>query len=183
MKYNIFDLFWARGLRARADLEKIGRDAFLQRKSDNKKQQLESSRRRDLLSFLFEAIDPDSGRKLPDDEIVAESISFIVGGSDTTSSTMTNFIDLVCRTPGLQRRLQTELDQAFPDVNGKNNDWVAPNKVVENLPLLNATLKEVMRYRPTSATGLERITPPGGKVIEGVFLPAGVSRRIDLDHG
>lgn len=169
MQYNVFDDFWVKGLRARAGLERIGRDAFLQRKSSiNEKQ----AQRRDLLSFLFDATDPDTGRPLPDEEIVAESISFIVGGSDTTSSTMTNFIDLVSRELDVQQKLQAELDQAFPDV---ADDWVASDKVVQKLPYLNATLKEVMRYRPTSSTGLERVTPAEGRLVGGEFVPGGVS--------
>lgn len=170
MQYNVFDDFWAKGLRARAGLEHIGRDAFLQRKASiNEKTK---SDRQDLLSFLFKAIDPETGKPLPDDEIIAESISFIVGGSDTTSSTMTNFIDLVSRRADVKQKLQEELDRTFPSI---SSDWVAPDSVVEKLPYLNATLREVMRYRPTSSTGLERVTPPGGRVIGGQFIPGGVS--------
>jgi benzoate 4-monooxygenase len=170
MRYNIFDDFWAKGLRARAGLEKIGRDAFMYRKSsiaDKAKAQ-----RRDLLSFLFDARDPETGQPLADEEIVAESISFIVGGSDTTSSTMTNFIDLVSRRAEVKQKLHAELDEAFPDI---TLDWVAPDNIVQKLPYLNAVMREVMRYRPTSSTGLERITPSGGRVIGGKFIPAGVS--------
>jgi benzoate 4-monooxygenase len=110
MQYNVFDDFWVKGLRARAGLERIGLDAFLQRKSSiNEKQ----AQRRDLLSFLFDAIDPDTGRPLPDEEIVAESISFIVGGSDTTSSTMTNFIDLVSREVDVQQNCRRSWTKHF----------------------------------------------------------------------
>ena len=121
---------------------------------------------------MFAAKDPDTQRPLQEKEIAAESISFIVGGSDTTSSTMTNVIDIVSRHPALQKRIQAELDQAFPGE--QSDDWIAPDKVVENLPLLVATLREVMRFRPTSATGLERVTPRGGKVIRGEYIPEGV---------
>lgn len=170
MRYNIFDDFWAKGLRARAGLEQIGRDAFLKRKSTISKEL--GFQRRDLLSFLFNAIDPDTGKPLLEEEIVAEAISFIVGGSDTTSSTMTNFIDLVSRDSVVTKRLQRELDEAFPDT---SLDWIAPESKLLKLPYLNATLREVMRYRPTSATGLERLTPPGGRVISGRLFPGRVS--------
>ena len=170
MQYNFLDDFWAKGLRARAGLEQIGRDAFLQRKSSMLEQA--EARRRDLLSFLFDATDVETGEHLPDEEIIAESISFIVGGSDTTSSTMTNFIDIVSRRVEVKRKLQAELDAAFPDI---TEDWVASDGIVEKLPYLNATLREVMRYRPTSATGLERVTPTGGRVVGGQFIPGGVS--------
>ena len=174
MPYNIFDDFWINGLKARAGLEKLGRQSYQQRKAalDEKK----TAPRRDLLSFLFDATDPDTGRPLPEDEIIAEAISFIVGGSDTTSSTMTNFIDIVSREPRIMQKLQAELDEAFPDLAAS---WIAPDKVVEKLPYLSATLREVMRCRPTSSTGLERITPAGGKIVGGHFLPGGVSTEVD----
>tara|TARA_R110002003_G_scaffold2702_1_gene24553 strand:+ start:5855 stop:6379 length:525 start_codon:yes stop_codon:yes gene_type:complete len=163
MRYNYFDSFWSAGLRATANLEGIGRRAYNHRKNNSEPQ-------KDLLSFLFQA--KDSSGALGEEEILAESISFIVGGSDTTSSTMTNFIDFVSRDVELQKRLQIELDDAFQGKQG--SEWVAADKVVQNLPLLNATLREVMRVRPTSATGLERVVPSGGKSIAGDYFPAGV---------
>jgi benzoate 4-monooxygenase len=170
MRHNFFDDFWAKGHRARAGLEHMGREAFSKRKASiTEKTKVQ---RRDLLSFLFGATDPETGNPLPHEEIIAESISFIVGGSDTTSSTMTNFIDLVSRNTVVKQALQAELDDAFPDISTK---WVAPDNIVEKLPFLNATLREVMRYRPTSATGLERLAPPGGKVVGGLLIPSGVS--------
>lgn len=163
MKYNYFDSFWSAGLRATANLEGIGRQAYNQRKNNTESQ-------RDLLSFLFQA--KDNKGSIGEQEIIAESISFIVGGSDTTSSTMTNYIDLISRDIKLQKRLQEELDIAYP---GKQDvSWVPGDRVLQNLPLLNATLREVMRIRPTSATGLERVVPRGGKSIVGVYFSAGV---------
>ncbi|KAF5639619.1 benzoate 4-monooxygenase cytochrome P450 [Fusarium sp. NRRL 52700] len=87
MRYNTFNSFWKNGFRASAGLAKIGKEAFERRKdsADNS--------RKDLLSFLFNAKDPDTKQPIPEDEIIAESISFIVGGSDTTNSTMTNVIE------------------------------------------------------------------------------------------
>jgi benzoate 4-monooxygenase len=172
MKYNPFDSFWKNGSRAQAGLEKIGREAFEKRKAascggDNQKS------RKDMLSCLFNARDTDTGKGLPEDEIIAESISFIVGGSDTTSSTMTSLIDFVSRDAGLQTRLQEEMDAVFPGEPA--DDWVPSEKSLNELPLLHATLREVMRFRPTSATGLERVTPQGGKTIAGQFIPAQVS--------
>jgi benzoate 4-monooxygenase len=164
MKYNYLDTFWSSGLRATANLEKIGREAYHNRENSQ-------SARKDLLSFLTDV--KDAGTKLPEEEIVAEAISFIVGGSDTTSSTMTNFIDIISRDHNLQGKIQKELDEAFPGV--LEEDWVAPDKIAGSLPFLNATLKEVMRFRPTSAIGLERITPSRGRQINGKFIPEGVS--------
>ncbi|KAI1505314.1 cytochrome P450 [Biscogniauxia marginata] len=162
MKYHPFDSFWSHGLRATSNLEKIGREAFHDRKKSNEG-------RKDLLSYLFAATDPDTKQPIKEEEIIAESISFIVGGSDTTSSTMTNFIDIVSRNRLLQTRLQDELDSKFPGE--PIETWVPSENEVSGLPFLLAVLREVMRFRPTSATGLERVTPRGGKVIAGQFIP------------
>ncbi|KAG4266797.1 hypothetical protein FPRO04_13092 [Fusarium proliferatum] len=164
MRYNPLDSFWKNGFQASAGLAKIGKEAFEKRKvsADNS--------RKDLLSFLFNAKDPETKLSIPEDEIIAESISFIVGGSDTTSSTMTNFIDFVSRDADLQNRIQHEIDMIFPGE--PSDDWVPSEKELNELSLLIATLREVMRFRPTSATGLERVTPQGGKTIAGQFIPA-----------
>ncbi|KAJ6031512.1 hypothetical protein N7540_002244 [Penicillium herquei] len=166
MKYFFLDSFWPRGLRATSNLAYIGKSAYFQRKN-------QESSRKDLLSFLFNAKDPDTGAALSENEIIAESISFIVGGSDTTSSTMTNVVDIVSRMPEIQQQLQWELDQAFPSpISGI---WVADFQTVNQLPILNAVVRETMRLKPTSSTGLERVTPAGGKIIAGRYIPEGVS--------
>ena len=99
MRYNFADQFWSSGLRATSNLEKISQEAYLQRKATGKA-------RKDLLSFLIDAKDSDTGAPLKEEEIAAESISFIVGGSGTTSSTMANFMDFVSRDADLQLRIQ-----------------------------------------------------------------------------
>lgn len=160
------DPFWSQGMRGTQALATIGTKAYFKRRD-------QATSRKDLLSLLFNAKDPDTGNPLEEKEIIAESISFIVGGSDTTSTSMTNVVDIVSRNVTIQRRLQEELDGAFPGEVSSN--WVPDFKTIENLPVLNAIIRETMRLRPTSATGLERVTPKGGKVVAGRFLPEGVS--------
>ncbi|EFX03912.1 FAD linked oxidase domain containing protein [Grosmannia clavigera kw1407] len=168
MKYNVFDGFWYRGTKALAHLASIGREAYFMRKAAVYEQ------RKDLLSFLLNSKTVQMTGVLSERTIIAESISFIVGGSDTTSSSMTHFVDFVSRDPRLQHRLQEELDAAFPAAEADaNEDWVADFGVAEKLPVLMATIRETMRLRPTSATGLERITPAGGRTIANVVIPAG----------
>ncbi|GLI76801.1 hypothetical protein PoHVEF18_005079 [Penicillium ochrochloron] len=166
MKYFYLDPFWPKGLQATSNLAIIGKNAYYQRRD-------QQDIRKDLLSFLFNAKDPDTGSLLSETEIIAESISFIVGGSDTTSSTMTNVLDIVSRLPDIQKQLADELDNAF--LGRMSADWVADFQTVNMLPVLNAVARETMRLKPTSSTGLERVTPPGGKMIAGMFIPEGVS--------
>ena len=154
-------------MRGTQALAAIGTKAYFKRRD-------QASSRKDLLSLLFNARDPDTGNGLQEKEVIAESISFIVGGSDTTSTSMTNVVDIVSRDEAIQRSLQEELDGAFPGE--MSSSWVPDFKAIENLPVLNAVVRETMRFRPTSATGLERYTPKGGKVVAGRFLPEGVCR-------
>lgn len=159
------DPFFYNGLRSTANLETIGRAAFGKRKAE-----ASSARRKDLMSFLLNAKDPETGGPLPDEEVIAEAISFIVGGSDTTSSTMTNFMDFISRDQELQGQIFEELWKAFPGP--IELGWVASEEAASKLLLLNASIKEVMRLRPTSSTGLERVVPQGGRDVAGTFLPA-----------
>lgn len=161
------DSFWTRGKHGAQTLAKLGTKSFFKRQS-----QYSTETRHDILSFLLSAKDPQTGASLTEEEIIAESISFIVGGSDTTSTTMTNFVDIVSRSDHVQKSLHEELDKAF--VGEMPRDWVASFKDVEGLPVLNAILRETMRIRPTSATGLERVTPAGGAIVAGRFIPEGV---------
>ncbi|CEL01791.1 hypothetical protein ASPCAL01369 [Aspergillus calidoustus] len=158
------DPFWSQGMRGTQALAAIGTKAYFNRRD-------QATSRKDLLSLLFNAKDPDTGSPLDEKEIIAESISFIVGGSDTTSTSMTNVVDIVSRDEAVQRRLQAELDAAFPGE--MSPSWVPDFKTIEYLPVLNAVVRETMRFRPTSATGLERVTPKGGKMVAGRFLPEG----------
>ena len=166
MKYFRIDPFFYNGLRSTANLEAIGRAAFGKRKAESS-----STQRKDLMSFLLNARDPDTGGPLPDKEVIAEAISFIVGGSDTTSSTMTNFMDFISRDQEIQSQIFAELLEAFPGP--LESGWVASEEVASKLPLLNASIKEVMRLRPTSSTGLERVVPQGGRDVTGTSLPGG----------
>lgn len=166
MKCLFFDKFWAEGLAAKSGLQTFGQEA-LQRRQENF-----DPENPDLLSLLFNAKLP-SGDKLSEKEIISDAIAFIIGGSDAPSIAMAHFMDLVSRDSDLQARLQLELDKHFPDP--LPEDWVAPDSVTQDLPLLGAALKESQRLIPTSSTGLERVVPNGGAEIAGCHFPEGVS--------
>ena len=85
------DSFWTRGKRGAQALAVLGVKSYFKRRDQR------NESRNDILYFLLKAKDPDTGAPLTEKEIIAESISFIVGGSDTTSTTMTNFVDIVYR--------------------------------------------------------------------------------------
>jgi benzoate 4-monooxygenase len=169
MQYFILDPFWYYGLRTRSSLGAFGISALKTRISNAEGG--EDSKRKDLIGYLLNAKDPDTGGPLRQQEVVAEAISSVVGGSYTTSLTMTHFMDFVSRDQELQEEMWKELCEAFPGP--LDLDWVAPEDVAERLPLLSAAVKEAMRIRPVNSTGPERVVPDGGRMIGGMFLPGG----------
>jgi benzoate 4-monooxygenase len=163
MKYLRVDPFFYLGMRASANLVSFGVIGYNERMKS-------SPERKDLMSFLIKAKDPDNDGPLPSEEIISEAISFLVGGSDTVSTTINNIFDFVSRNQNLQQELFEELQEAFPGP--LDDSWVAPEGVSRTLKLLDAFMKEGMRLRPTSSVGLERIVPAGGKEIKGKYFPA-----------
>jgi cytochrome P450 len=67
----------------------------------------------------------------------------------------------------LRRELRTQLagkTAIVPDYND-----------VANLPVLDAVIQEALRLHPAAPASLPRDTPPGGRVLNGIFVPQGVS--------
>ncbi|KAJ7868673.1 cytochrome P450 monooxygenase [Mycena leptocephala] len=89
-------------------------------------------------------------------------------GSDTTSNSITAIINHLAENPVVQARLQQELDQHW-----MNDDPVATSLQVQNLPYLDACIKEGLRIHSTIAIGLPRVIPEGGLVVCGRFFSAG----------
>ena len=166
MRYFVVDSFWYRGI------QDVNRMVSLAISSINERKIIQKKDRKDFLNFLFSDQDSKTGIELPFEDIVAECCSMVIGGSDSTSATITHFVDFVCRTPGIQHRLQTELDETFRG--DLEEDWVPPESITSHLPVLNGTLKETLRMRPTAASGLERVVPHEGRNIQGKWLPSGV---------
>lgn len=102
MQYLRIDIFWYIGLPAKSILEKLGRAAYGKRNDQTTSQ-------KDLLNFLVNAKDPGAGLPLPENEVLAEAVSFIVSSKDTTTSTTTSVMDFVSGDPDLQQGLYQEL--------------------------------------------------------------------------
>jgi benzoate 4-monooxygenase len=143
----------------------------------------------DIMDKLLEY--EDEGEPLSMDELTAEAMILLIGGSDTTSKCVAfyfHFIKLTHRNiilstlgclfyylaicPEIRQKLQAELDQHVPckvseELKNKEvlevspSDTVVHYEDVKNLPYLNACLKEALRIQSPVATGLPRVVPPG----------------------
>jgi len=146
----------------------------------------EPSDRNDLLSKLQKGKDAQ-GNPMCRAELVAEALTQLIAGSDTTSNSSCAISYYLAMNPRAQQKLQAELDEGLGPVvieqpSLKSSDAldathyesaVAPSDVVKNLPYLEACINEGLRLHSTSAVGLPRVVPPGGLVIGGRLYPEG----------
>lgn len=97
--------------------------------------------RGDLLSLLMHARDADTGERMPDRQVLDETLTFFLGGHETTSIALTWTLYLLATHPAIQDRLRDEIQHAL---GGRL-------PVADDLPQLSytdAVIKESMRLYP-----------------------------------
>ncbi|RKP06407.1 cytochrome P450 [Thamnocephalis sphaerospora] len=125
-------------------LVEFARNAIQRRRSIEAGQ---DGRPRDVLQRLLDAEDSETGEKLTDDQLIAESMVQLIGGTETTALTLT-----------------------WQDTQFLDGEPAVYGDPVKNLPYLNAVLHEAMRMRPPAIVTF-RETPPGGLELCGHFIP------------
>ncbi|KAL6245801.1 hypothetical protein RBB50_006954 [Rhinocladiella similis] len=107
-------------------------------------------------------VDGFLGRKLKQPELVDEMMAIAFAGSGTTSTTLTYLLYSMARDQARQERLRDELFAAAgPSLNE-----------VQDLPFLNAVIKETFRLYPTIISTLPRVLEQSVSVDKFV-LPVG----------
>ncbi|KAF5633095.1 cytochrome P450 monooxygenase [Fusarium tjaetaba] len=120
-----------------------------------------------LFSNMQELLDSKE-QKLSDEELIAESSTLFFAGTDTTASTVAIGLWHLLHKPDLYARLRAELKTIMPE-----KDSQPSLKELENLPLLNACIKEGLRITCPPRGRLPRVVPPEGLQCDGVFIPPG----------
>ncbi|KFY20810.1 hypothetical protein V493_07618, partial [Pseudogymnoascus sp. VKM F-4281 (FW-2241)] len=95
-------------------------------------------------------------------------------GSETTAISLSAIFYYLLRQPLTLTRLLAELDSAeqrglFADVTPGVVSWAE----AQQLPYLDAVVKEAFRVHPAAGLPLERVVPPAGATIAGHFVPGG----------
>jgi len=106
-----------------------------------------------------------SARSLYDE---AQALTF--GGADTVGNTLMLGSFHLLRQPATMRKLKEELLSVWPGVEGEEPKL----RQLENLPYLNAVIKESLRLSSGVTSGLLRVVPSTGASIVGVKVPPGV---------
>jgi cytochrome P450 len=102
---------------------------------------------------------------LTEQDITAESQSYITAGTDTTAVTMTYLVYAVCKFPEVHEKLLRELQALPPDFTHRS---------LRDLPYLNCVIDEALRIYGAAQGGLPRVVPEKGATLLGKHLPGGV---------
>lgn len=100
--------------------------------------------------------------------MVYDSELAIAAGSDTTTTTLAATLFLLAQHPEKQKLLQEEIDHRIESIEGFSVEKLA------GAPILDGCINEALRLYPPVPSGVQRVTPAGGAVIAGRWLPGNV---------
>ncbi|KAL5501294.1 hypothetical protein ACEPAH_8554 [Sanghuangporus vaninii] len=128
-----------------------------------KQQMTKGTNEASYLSKLLE-----KGNLSPEEDFVAKmtAASLYSGGADTTVSTMACFFLAMSLFPEVQRKAQEEIDRVI------GSDRLPTFEDRENLPYIDAVVKEALRWHPVAPMGVPHMTTEDD-IYEGYFIPKG----------
>jgi cytochrome P450 len=100
-------------------------------------------------------------------QMTANAQSFMLAGTETTATLLSGLTFLLLKHPHYMQRLQDEVRAL------QKEELTLEN--MARLPFLNACIHEALRVYPPAPIALFRITPKGGNMICGEWIPGGVS--------
>ena len=103
------------------------------------------------------------------EEILSTFNFIIVGGSETTATTLTSILNHLTKNNNIMRHLSSEIRDHYK----KEEDVTIDS--IHDLSYLEAVLNEGLRMCNPIPGGLPRMVPEGGDTYCGVYLPEGVS--------
>ncbi|KAJ6586262.1 benzoate para-hydroxylase [Mycena vulgaris] len=155
------------GNKATSALEQLGRRQVLNRLSTR-------TSRNDILGKLIEARGYDTRSPAADEiaELTAESVTLLIAGSDTTSNSIAATLHLVVTHPRVYKKLMWFLLNASNGLNSLNYEDA------KDIPYLQATINEGLRFHSTTAIGLHRLAPSEGILCCGRHFPGGTELSV-----
>jgi cytochrome P450 len=118
---------------------------------------------RDVLAMLLMA-QANNGQPLPDDEIIAEIVSFMLVGSETSANTLVWSLILLAMYPEVRNRLEQEVDSVL---RGRPPGAADASK----MPWAAAVIAETLRLYPQAWT-IDRTALTDDNIVD-IKLPAG----------
>ncbi|KAK5653450.1 hypothetical protein OQA88_8936 [Cercophora sp. LCS_1] len=132
--------------------------------------------REDIMSHVYRGgeLEKAGEEGLDGETITSVFWEMVMAGSETTATTLAGTIVLLIQNPDKLRLLEEELRGKFAR---ESCEDVGLNEL-QDLPYLNAVLKEGLRMCPPFPWILPRVIPKGGATICGASLPGGTKVSI-----
>ncbi|KAG6994393.1 Pisatin demethylase [Fusarium oxysporum f. sp. conglutinans] len=122
-----------------------------------------------LIKFLEKH--EQSPDKFTSTNVTMGCVANMVAGSDTTGITLSAILYYLLKNPLCLAALQQEIDLYY--IEGKLSEKPTFQET-QQMPYLQAVIKETLRLHPATGLPLERVVPKGGATISGHFFPEGV---------
>lgn len=121
----------------------------------------------DRADFVSNLIKPENN--ITNEELFGNCSTLIIAGSETTATVLSSAIYFLLKNPEVMTRLVSEIRSTFQGVSEIN--FLSIGKQKYTLACLNETL----RLFPPVPSGLSRVVPRDGDMIDGKWVPGGVS--------
>lgn len=131
--------------------------------------QLATDERRDFMAYMMED-SRSGGAGMSADEILENSPSIIIAGSETTATALSGFWFYLSKHPDVYKTLAKEIRTSFCSEHEITMQRAAA------LEYLGACINEILRVYPPAAETPARVSP--GDWFDGTYIPAGVSATL-----
>ncbi|KAL8948174.1 MAG: hypothetical protein Q9222_005615 [Ikaeria aurantiellina] len=135
------------------------------------------ARREDLLDKFLKA-KRDNPDLINDRTVLGLSLSMVNAGSDTTAITLSALFYHLLKYPHCMRQLVEEIDGKLSSKHlpsaASSSKSVIGWREAQQLPYLEACIKETFRIHPSLSLFLERKVPASGAMVAGHKVPGGI---------
>jgi cytochrome P450 len=112
----------------------------------------------------------DGAEVINDNELLSHAASNIFAGADTTAISLRSMFYYLCKNPRVYDKVVAEIDSM--EAEGRLSEIITFAES-NQMPYLQAAMKEAMRLHPAVGMLLERVVPEEGATIAGKYLPGG----------
>ncbi|EMC95507.1 hypothetical protein BAUCODRAFT_111049 [Baudoinia panamericana UAMH 10762] len=137
-----------------------------------------TDQRKDILTNLILARDPETGAHLTEADLQTEAFGFIIAGTHTTSATTTLLFYHLLHAPDIMAQCVSELDANLPDLTADQPAY-SGSIAESSLPFLKQCVRENFRITPVFTMPLaRRVVDPAGATIGAEHYPQGTSLAV-----